>query len=769
MSKPVRLAPGAPGLPPTWTSSDKDAVTTSLGRGRVWASVGHGNLNEVYWPTNGDPQVRDLTFLVRTSGGWFDLKRSRRYSLLLPEEGPAIGIRHQGEGFSLSLDVVPDPHRDSLLIAYRLRGDAVLYALLAPHLGDSGIDNTAWVDGEALFARRGENVLTLLASGGLTRASAGFVGISDGWQDFDQHGEMTWTYDRAEGGNVALIGELREKEGIIALSFANHPESALLHARSSVHLNFPAVRARFLNDWQRWTEVLNLPPGNRAEVSRARLSAQVIRVHEGRDFPGGIIASLSVPFGQSHADAGGYHLVWPRDMVEGVTALLAAGQHEAAGRGLEYLLATQGRDGHWPQNIFPDGESYWTGDQLDETAFAVLLAAKMHELGAVHNIRFLSVTRAVQRAAGYLIRSGPVSPEDRWEENSGVSAYTLAVIIAALVGAGPWLSREERQYAEALADDWNDRLEDWCYVSGEDAPLAHQYGVPGYYIRIAPQAADLPGQQLLTLANTGGRVVRAGEIVSLDFGYLVRMGLRDARDPRIQDTLRVVDGELRYDSPHGPLYYRYQHDGYGNYDDGSGFDGQGKGRPWPLLTGERGHLALLSGESPMPYIKAMLESCGPGGLFPEQVWDADPLPERGFYPGKPAGSAMPLVWAHAEFIKLLWAREHHEPFERLKTVQERYAASDRRPKIRFWRSAAPSATLPKGMDLMVEDTRPFTLHLGHDNWQRTHDIQAGALPFGMWGVRLRASTLRTARTLEFARLFEDGWEHGEHQVQLAKR
>ena len=171
-------------------------MTTSLGRGRVWASVGHGNLNEVYWPTNGDPQVRDLTFLVKTPSGWVDLKRAARYKLLLPEDGPAIGIRHHGEGYTLSLDIVPDPHRDALLIAYQLRGDAKLYALLAPHAGDSGLDNTAWVEGEALFAQREGNVLALLASGGFTRGSAGFVGISDGWQDFDQHGEMTWTMTR---------------------------------------------------------------------------------------------------------------------------------------------------------------------------------------------------------------------------------------------------------------------------------------------------------------------------------------------------------------------------------------------------------------------------------------------------------------------------------------------------------------------------------------------------------------------------------------------
>ena len=94
--------------------------------------------------------------------------------------------------------------------------------------------------------------------------------------------------------------------------------------------------------------------------------------------------------------------------------------------------------------------------------------------------------------------------------------------------------------------------------------------------------------------------------------------------------------------------------------------------PWPLLVGERGHLALQAGEDPLPYLRTMWCCASPGGLLPEQVWDADPIPERGLYPGRPSGSAMPLVWAHAEFLKLLMARERGRPVEWLDSVERHF-------------------------------------------------------------------------------------------------
>jgi hypothetical protein len=78
-------------------------------------------------------------------------------------------------------------------------------------------------------------------------------------------------------------------------------------------------------------------------------------------------------FAKGDEDLGGYHLVWPRDLVEAASGLLAAGGGEEAHRVLQYLQVTQEPDGHWAQNMWMDGTPYWNGIQMDETALPILL------------------------------------------------------------------------------------------------------------------------------------------------------------------------------------------------------------------------------------------------------------------------------------------------------------------------------------------------------------------------------------------------------------
>ena len=154
-------------------------------------------------------------------------------------------------------------------------------------------------------------------------------------------------------------------------------------------------------------------------------------------------------------------------------------------------------------------------------------------------------------------------------------------------------------------------------------------------------------------------------VVSPDALALVRFGLRAANDPRILDTVRVIDAHLKCDLPQGPLWYRYTGDGYGEHADGGPFDGIGIGRPWPLLAGERAHYELAAGrpKAAIALLSALEGSAGPGGLLPEQVWDQADIPERGLVFGEPSGSAMPLVWAHAEHIKLLRSLRDNAVFD----------------------------------------------------------------------------------------------------------
>jgi glucoamylase len=375
----------------------------------------------------------------------------------------------------------------------------------------------------------------------------------------------------------------------------------------------------------------------------------------------------------------------------------------------------------------------------------------------------------VASAVGFIARTGPSSPQDRWEENPGVSPFTLAAAVSALVAAEPWLSDAERDYALSLADDWNERLETWCYVSGTE--LARSIGVGGYYVRIGGVGSNATSGQV-QLRNRDGEVIQAAALVSLDFSYLTRLGLRNAQDPRIQDTIKVVDQVLKVDTPSGAVYHRYNDDGYGEYPDGRPFDGGGVGRAWPLLVGERGHLAMQSGEDPIGYLRTMWNCASVGGLLPEQVWDAAPIPELGLLPGRPTGSAMPLLWTHAEFLKLLIARQQRRPIELLQSVEQRYRASaDNAYAARValawhWRCEVPVLKHETGRALLIEDRRAFTLHFGYDGWQRVEERAALPQPFGLWAVRLSHEELSGPAQLNFTRRYDERWEGVDHSVAL---
>lgn len=245
-------APGWPGIAPTWTSSAKDMVTTALGPSRIWATVGHGIVNEVYWPSAGRPQIRDLGFIIAGHSGWREVKRVARYQLSLPKlYVPLPRIIHEGDDYRLELQLSPDPVRDVLLIAFRLTGNGELYALLAPHLGGSGLNNNARA-AEGLLGWKDANAIYLAGDCGFSCASAGYVGYSDGWHDLSRHGRMRWTHREAREGNVALMGELSAPQDTMALGFADSPEGARTLARSSLGEGFESIRSACAADWKAW-------------------------------------------------------------------------------------------------------------------------------------------------------------------------------------------------------------------------------------------------------------------------------------------------------------------------------------------------------------------------------------------------------------------------------------------------------------------------------------------------------------------------------------
>jgi glucoamylase len=757
-------APGKPGIDPTWSSSAKDMVSTALGSSRIWATFGYGIVNEVYWPSTGQPQIRDLGFIIAGPKGWTEVKRAQRYMISTPKAYiPLTKVVHEGDDYRLELEYLPHPLRDALLIRYKLDGDNLkLYVLLAPHLNGDRHDNNAWA-GVDLAAQRGGVALSLRADSGFTKSSAGYAGFSDGWQDFSQNGAMTWSYPQASDGNVALTAELAANSGTLALGFAGTIEGARTLARSSLADEYDEVRRTFVDQWEEWGKTLVIPYASPELTREAQLSAAVIKIHEDRTYAGAMVASLSVPWGSSHDDLGGYHLVWTRDAVEAAFAMIAIGQIADASRTLAYLIGTQADNGSWAQNYFPDGRGYWTGNQLDEVALPVLLAAKLKSVGGLTIA--VPVEAMIHKAVRYIIANGPMSDQDRWEENAGVSPFTLTVTICALVAAAEYFEPHERDYILSLADCWNERIEHWTYVEG--GQFCRATGTAGYYIRLAPRDGGLRGNVMVRNRDDDGSIA-AGDLIGMEFLYYVRAGLRSAKDQRILDTVKIVDAFLKVDTPSGPSYRRYNGDGYGENVDGSPFDGSGIGRLWPLLTGERGHFAVCAGLDAKPYLEAMIRMTGPGGLIPEQIWDTEAIPALGLYPGKPSGSAMPLVWAHGEFLKLLAAQTNGRPAEMLEVVENRYGGKAPNPIRWHWRINSAFDVLPAGKGILIECAEPFKLHFGFNGWHRAADQESMPTGLGMHGVELKADELDGAKGLDFTFYFpaRDAWQGTDFSIGL---
>ncbi|HET7133219.1 MAG TPA: glycoside hydrolase family 15 protein, partial [Gammaproteobacteria bacterium] len=389
---------------------------------------------------------------------------------------------------------------------------------------------------------------------------------------------------------------------------------------------------------------------------------------------------LSVPWGESKGDheLGGYHLVWPRDLVNSAGALIALGHDVLARRTLRYLISTQEADGSWAQNLWLDGTPYWHGLQMDEVAFPVLFAELLRREEQLADIDPWPMIRG---AAGFLARNGPITGQDRWEENGGYSPYTIAVEISAMLVAADFAEREGELVLAGLyratADNWESQLDRWTYVTG--TRIAREVGVEGHYVRIAPPevaGADAPCDGTIQLRNRplDECVMSYQEVASVDALALVRFGLRAPDDPRIATTVKVIDALLRTRTDTGPAWYRYNGDGYGEKANGDSFDGIGVGRPWPLLAGERAHYELAAGrpEVAMHLLGVMRAQASDGGMLPEQVWDGPDLPERELFNGRPSGGAMPLVWAHAEYAKLVRSLHDGRVFDMPQQAYERY-------------------------------------------------------------------------------------------------
>lgn len=780
-------AAGWPGLDPRWTSSAKSGVGTAYdARSPVWFTISHGIINEVYYPRVDQANIRDLGFIVTDGDTFFsEEKRHTASSVAMLAPGvPGYRLTNSCDGgrYRIVKTIVTDPLRPVLLQEVQFEPlvggleEYRVFALLAPHIDNQGRENDGWA-GEykgvsMLFARRGDCALALACSGGFAAMSCGYVGASDGWQELAANKRLTEVHAEARNGNIALTGEVDvgacEGRFTLALAFGRDSAEAGLNARAALLHSFDEAAAAFVAGWKDFQRECDaLEPYKDGPPDDYRTSVAVLKTHEDKGHPGGIIASLSIPWGNHKGDhdLGGYHLVWPRDLVEAAGGLLAAGDATGARQTLCYLMSTQEADGHWAQNMWLNGTAYWNGIQMDETGLPILLADLLRRADALNGVNPWPMVRL---AASYLVRNGPVTPQDRWEEQQGYSPFTLAVETASLLVAAGFADEvrdcRAAAYLRDVADYWNDQIERWTYVT--DSELGKRVGVDGFYARIGPPEMDSAARRQPRPSGAAGYEAH----VSPDALALVRFGLRAADDHRIVNTVAVIDAVLKSETETGPLWCRYNGDVYGEYTDGSPYDGGGIGRGWPLLAGERAHYEIAAGRSNDAgyLLDVMRRQASPGGLIPEQVWDAPDIPRRELFNGHPTGSAMPLAWAHAEFVKLTRSLRDGRVFDMPAQPVQRYVHDHRRSELTVWCASNKLRSMDVGKTLRVSTRAPALVHWSFDDWRSVCDTRSIETGLGVWYTDLATRELPADAVVRFTLFWLDTerWEGTDFEVRV---
>ena len=655
-------APGAPGVDAHWSSAAKNGVGTSNSlASKVWFTLNNGVLTEVYYPRLDVPNVQALQLLI--VGDKVETESDDTLHRLEVIDNRSLSFRQiniaKNGDYEIRKTYATDPRRSSLLIQidFQSRGPHELFVYYDPSLNNSGMHDTAWTEGDAMLAVDGDKASALISSSGFAVASNGYSGKSDGLTELRRHWSGFETYQRAVNGNVVQVGALngfalaaKGARITLALGFGKTAREALDNARASLARGFENVRREYEAGWHDY-----LRPVARVDQKyqpQFNFAALTLKALEDKTYRGALIASPSVPWGgganANEPTTSGYHAVWARDLYHVASAFIALGDRPSANRALDFLFKVQQKaDGSFPQNSWVDGRPIGDGLQMDQVAMPLVLAYQLHR-----NDR-QTWLKHIKPAADFIVRKGPGTEQERWEEERGYSPSTIAAEIAGLVCAAQIavINRDQPSAIVYLrtADAWRAKVDGWTATRGPRGDRGEGH----YYLRITEN--DNPDDGAKLEINSSSRVIDERAIIDAGFVELVRLGVKPANDPLIAESLVLIDQLIKVETPGGSGWYRYNQDAYGERPDGGNYDGRtGVGRLWTLLTGERGEYDVARGDlaSARRRLETMIAFANDGMMIPEQVWDRpeSPRPELRF--GEGTGSATPLAWSMAQFVRL---------------------------------------------------------------------------------------------------------------------
>ncbi|HEU5355529.1 MAG TPA: glycoside hydrolase family 15 protein [Actinocrinis sp.] len=666
-------ASGGPGSTPYWNEDGGvQGFATALGSAsKVWYTLADGALQNVYYPQTDQPDTYGLQFYVTDGSSFADSETgnaSHAVSLADPTSLTWTQTNTASSGkWSISKTYVADPARSVVLISTTFTNNSStalhLYADYQPYLANQGFANSGGTDASGdLVAVNGSVASAMAASTGFSAASTGYLGTtSSGVSQLTSGYALSTQYSGvSSSGHIDQAAQIPVNASgsttfTLALAFDGTESAAVGDASASLGGGFTAAESSYESGWHSWISGLSAAPAsvssNAALLRQYYISLMEIKADEDKTYAGAFVAAPSNPWGGSvsaaSAGAHGYHLVWTRDEYEMATALMSAGDSADAKDALSYLFNYEVTSSGWvKQNSWLNGTAVWSGTQLDQVSFPIILA---YQLGLTDSATWAKV----KSEAGYLVSNGPVTGEERWEEIGGYSPSTIAAEIAGLVCASSIASANGDSADAATylstAKSWAASVDGWTYTT------SGPFGNGDYFLRITQDGNPNSGASI-GLANGGGNWDDR-QVVDAGFLELVRLGVKSASAADITNSLTAIDSVIKTTTAYGPVWKRYDHDGYGETTAGADYTGSGVGNPWPVLTGERGEYDLALGDSSdaQSMLQTMQSSANAGGQISEQVWGsatAATAPGTGWTLGQGDNSSTPLMWAMAQYVRL---------------------------------------------------------------------------------------------------------------------
>src|SRR5450755_535708 len=662
-------APGAPGANATWNESNLQGFATSLGSAsKVWYTLGNGELENVFYPQTDTPSTFGLQYIV-TDGSTFTDTETANTTHAISLVDPTALVWQQvntatNGDFKITKTYVADPSRSVVLVqttfANLSSAPLQLYADYLPQLNNDGMGNTGSTDATSgdLVSANGSVSSVLAASTGFTQTTSGYVASSsDGSTQLTSSHALTTTYSSAStAGHIVQVAQIPVAASgsttfTLALGFDATQSAAISDAAASLTAGFSAQETSFESGWHSWVGGLSAPPasvtGSSALQTQYYVSLMEVKADEDKTYSGGFVAAPSDPWGTSvSANSGGghgYHVVWTRDEYEMASALLAAGDATDANAALQYIFTYEEESsGAVKQNTFLNGNAVFGSLQMDEVADPIILA---YQLGATNSADW----GHIQALANYLVSNGPYTPQERWEEASGYSPATMAAEIAGLICAA---SIAEANGGTSLAASYQSTALSWASeVDSHTYTTTGSYGSGDYFLRITPDGSPNSGASI-SIANGGGSHDDR-TVVDPSFLELVRLGIKSPTATDITSTLPVVFSLNDTTTTEGPVWHRYDFDGYGETSSGADYTGSGTANPWPVFAGERGEYDVADGNltGAQSLLATLAGAANSGYQIPEQVWGGS-TGTGGFTFGQPDNSATPLMWAMAQYVRL---------------------------------------------------------------------------------------------------------------------